>query len=78
MVISPVVAAIGNAVNAGNETFTVTLPSAASSGTRTGPWNWLPQQRESSVNFATIAGASRFAAGNVISAIGLTSSGIWS
>jgi hypothetical protein len=62
-------------VRPGKETFTVALPSPAVSGTRTGPWNWSPQQRASRVNLPWTGGSPAFAAGKAISTTGCTVSG---
>lgn len=73
--ISAVVDATVSVFKPGNEIFTVALPSPHCSGTPTGPWNWLPQQRSSSVYFAVTGAAPALAGGKVISRTGFTSSG---
>ena len=69
------VGAMFTAFQLGNESVAFAMPLAACSGTRTGPWNWAPQQRWLSSYFATIGlpPGSRF--GNSTSTTGCTSLG---
>ena len=42
--------------HASNANVTLAVPRPASSGTRTGSWNWLPQQNPDSVYVARTGG----------------------
>lgn len=75
MVIWNVPAATGKAVRVGKVTRAVAVPVPASAGTHTGPWNWFPQQRSSSVNFITTGAPPALAGGKATSSTGLQSSG---